>query len=326
MRWTINLIVLGLAFGVLNVYLFVQETLVMETIGILFTIGPLGITRTVLTTALLVLTLVVCSWLATRRLSVDRPGLLQTALERGTGRRVGDRRGVARAFGAAALRRNTLAVCRRGESGRTDSGSARADRRTPGDDRGDGHRRLLFGALVRDTQRRLAQLPAPHAAPNPILLPFHLLGELSRTLALAVRLFGNIMSLEMAALLILLVAGLLVPVPVLMLHLVEALVQAYIFGMLALIYIAGGMRSWAARASQHSSPHFSRLQRERKLDMSDMHWFVLISTVVAALAIAVGIIFPALAMGKAIVQSLESLARQPEAGRPSPVRCSSAWR
>ncbi len=47
--------------------------------------------------------------------------------------------------------------------------------------------------------------------------------------------------------------------------------------------------------------------------MSDMHWFVLISTVVAALAIAVGIIFPALAMGKAIVQSLESLARQPEA-------------
>ena len=69
------------------------------------------------------------------------------------------------------------------------------------------------------------------------------MGELSRTLALAVRLFGNIMSLEMAALLVLLVAGLLVPVPVLMLHLVEALVQAYIFGTLALIYIAGGMQS-----------------------------------------------------------------------------------
>ena len=39
------------------------------------------------------------------------------------------------------------------------------------------------------------------------------------------------------------VAGLLVPVPVLMLHIVEALVQAYIFGTLALIYIAGGMQS-----------------------------------------------------------------------------------
>lgn len=47
--------------------------------------------------------------------------------------------------------------------------------------------------------------------------------------------------------------------------------------------------------------------------MTDMHWFVLISTVVAALAIAIGIIFPAMAMGKAITQALESLARQPEA-------------
>jgi len=47
--------------------------------------------------------------------------------------------------------------------------------------------------------------------------------------------------------------------------------------------------------------------------MSDMHWFVLISTVAAAVAIAAGIIFPAIAMGRAITQALESLARQPEA-------------
>jgi len=79
--------------------------------------------------------------------------------------------------------------------------------------------------------------------PTPLLLPFHLISEVTRTVALAVRLFGNIMSLEMAALLILWVAGLLAPVPILMLHIVEALVQAYIFGMLALIYIAGGLQS-----------------------------------------------------------------------------------
>jgi len=79
--------------------------------------------------------------------------------------------------------------------------------------------------------------------PNPILLPFHVVSEISRTVALAVRLFGNIFSLEMAALLVLLVAGFLAPVPVLLLHIVEALVQAYIFGMLALIYIAGGIQS-----------------------------------------------------------------------------------
>jgi F-type H+-transporting ATPase subunit c len=47
--------------------------------------------------------------------------------------------------------------------------------------------------------------------------------------------------------------------------------------------------------------------------MSDIHLFALISTVVAALAIAIGIIFPAIAMGRAIAQALEALARQPEA-------------
>ena len=85
--------------------------------------------------------------------------------------------------------------------------------------------------------------------PNPILLPFHLASEISRTLALAVRLFGNIMSLGLAALLVLMVAGLLVPVPLLMLHVVEALVQAYIFGMLALIYIAGAVQSHQLKRS-----------------------------------------------------------------------------
>jgi F-type H+-transporting ATPase subunit a len=79
--------------------------------------------------------------------------------------------------------------------------------------------------------------------PTPLLLPFHIISEITRTVALAVRLFGNMMSLEMAALLILLVAGFLAPVPILMLHIIEALVQAYIFGMLALIYIAGGIQS-----------------------------------------------------------------------------------
>ena len=72
----------------------------------------------------------------------------------------------------------------------------------------------------------------------------------------AMRLFGNIMSLEMAALLVLLVAGLLVPVPILMLHIVEALVQAYIFGTLALIYIAGGMQSHEA-SENPEAPQFN---------------------------------------------------------------------
>lgn len=96
-----------------------------------------------------------------------------------------------------------------------------------------------YGIRIHGLRRYLRH----YIEPSPILLPFHIVSELSRTLALAVRLFGNIFSLEMAALLVLLVAGFLVPVPVLLLHIVEALVQAYIFGTLALIYIAGGIQS-----------------------------------------------------------------------------------
>lgn len=87
-----------------------------------------------------------------------------------------------------------------------------------------------------------------YLSPNPILLPFHLLSEITRTVALAVRLFGNMMSMDMIAALLLLIAGFLVPVPILMLHVVEGLVQAYIFGTLALIYIASGIQTRQHRA------------------------------------------------------------------------------
>ena len=101
--------------------------------------------------------------------------------------------------------------------------------------------------------------------PTPILLPFHIISEITRTVALAVRLFGNMMSLEMAALLVLLVAGLLVPVPLLMLHIVEALVQAYIFGMLALIYIAGACNPRST----------ATIEQEEERHMNDMTWFTI---------------------------------------------------
>lgn len=94
-----------------------------------------------------------------------------------------------------------------------------------------------------------------YLAPSPIMLPFHLMSEVTRTIALAIRLFGNIMSLEMAVLLILLVAGFLVPVPLLMLHVIEALIQAYIFGMLALIYIASAIQSQQLRQSEKKEHH-----------------------------------------------------------------------
>jgi len=86
--------------------------------------------------------------------------------------------------------------------------------------------------------------------PSPVLLPFHIISEITRSLALAIRLFGNMMSLDMAAMIILLVAGFLAPIPILMLHIIEALVQAYIFGMLALVYLASAIQSQQLNAQE----------------------------------------------------------------------------
>ena len=82
---------------------------------------------------------------------------------------------------------------------------------------------------------------AHYSEPTWILLPFHLIAEATRTVALAVRLFGNMLSGDMVAVIILGIAGLLVPVPFDLLHVVIGLIQAYIFGMLTLVFIAGGI-------------------------------------------------------------------------------------
>jgi F-type H+-transporting ATPase subunit a len=78
--------------------------------------------------------------------------------------------------------------------------------------------------------------------PNPIMLPFNIIGELSRTLALALRLFGNVMSGELIAAIALLLAGLLVPIPLMLLGLLTSVVQAYIFGVLTLVFTASAMQ------------------------------------------------------------------------------------
>jgi len=75
-----------------------------------------------------------------------------------------------------------------------------------------------------------------------ILLPFHLIAEVTRTIALAIRLFGNMLSGDMIALILLGVVGFLVPIPFSLLHIIIGLIQAYIFGVLTLVFIAGGIK------------------------------------------------------------------------------------
>lgn len=78
--------------------------------------------------------------------------------------------------------------------------------------------------------------------PNPLLFPLHILSELSRTLALSLRLFGNMMSGDLVVLLIVALVGLLVPVPLMALDLLIGVLQAYIFTILACVYIGAAIR------------------------------------------------------------------------------------
>lgn len=78
--------------------------------------------------------------------------------------------------------------------------------------------------------------------PTAIMLPFHLLSETSRTLALAVRLFGNMMSASMIVGILLAIAPFFFPVLMQALGLLTGMIQAYIFAVLAMVYIAAAVQ------------------------------------------------------------------------------------
>ncbi|MEW6312488.1 MAG: F0F1 ATP synthase subunit A [Pseudomonadota bacterium] len=225
----------------------------MEEVAVVFSIGPLAITSVVVTTWGIMLVLGGLAWLATRRLTLD-PGPWQTMLE-----------GVVSAMEdaiATVLPQHAQRVLPFVATLWIYIIVANLVGLIPGLDSPTAHLAVTaglallvfmsvhwYGVRIDGVRTYLRH----YLSPSPVLLPFHLLSEVTRTVALAVRLFGNIMSLEMVALLVLLVAGLLVPVPLLMLHIVEALVQAYIFGMLALIYLAGAMQSRPSGQSNQSN-------------------------------------------------------------------------
>jgi len=78
--------------------------------------------------------------------------------------------------------------------------------------------------------------------PTFIMLPFNIISELSRTLALAVRLFGNMMSGAMIVGILLTITPLIFPIVMTALGLLTGMVQAYIFSILAAVYIAAATR------------------------------------------------------------------------------------
>jgi F-type H+-transporting ATPase subunit a len=82
-----------------------------------------------------------------------------------------------------------------------------------------------------------------YTKPTIMMLPFNIIGELSRTLALAVRLFGNMMSGAMIIAILLTITPFIFPIFMTALGLLTGMVQAYIFSILAAVYIAAATRT-----------------------------------------------------------------------------------
>jgi F-type H+-transporting ATPase subunit a len=93
-----------------------------------------------------------------------------------------------------------------------------------------------------------------YVRPTVFMLPFHVMGEISRTLALAVRLFGNMMSGTKIGAILLAVVPLFFPILMQVLGLLTGLIQAYIFAILAMVYIASATRAHHEKEENNKHP------------------------------------------------------------------------
>ena len=96
----------------------------------------------------------------------------------------------------------------------------------------------LFGI----TEQGVGSYLASYVKPTFIMLPFNIISELSRTVALSVRLFGNMMSGSMIIAILLTITPFIFPIIMTALGLLTGMVQAYIFSILAAVYIAAAVR------------------------------------------------------------------------------------
>lgn len=94
---------------------------------------------------------------------------------------------------------------------------------------------------------------ANYLEPTLIMLPLNILGELSRTLALAVRLYGNMMNGTIIGAILLGIAPLFFPIVLQFLGLITGIVQAYIFAVLAMVFIASAQSTQDSPTQNHHS-------------------------------------------------------------------------
>lgn len=204
---------------------------------VLFHVGPVAITRPVVTTWALMIVLTTVSWLVTRNLKL-RPDRRQAAIEAivlGLNEQIGqvirrDARPFLPLLGTLFIFLATANVSGvlpgvEAPTGKLETPAALA---------------LIVFASVHYFGVRahgLSGYLAGFAQPKLIMLPLNVLSEITRTFSLMVRLFGNVMSGEFVIALVVALAGLFVPVPLMVLELLVGLVQAYIFTVLATVFI-----------------------------------------------------------------------------------------
>lgn len=108
----------------------------------------------------------------------------------------------------------------------------------------------IFGIAARGLRAYLKS----YIQPTVFMLPFNVIGELTRTISLAIRLFGNMMSGTMIAATALAIAPLFFPIIMNALGLLIGIIQAYIFSILALVFIASASRVQEEQAARSTNP------------------------------------------------------------------------
>jgi F-type H+-transporting ATPase subunit a len=95
-----------------------------------------------------------------------------------------------------------------------------------------------YGIRIQGLRKYLEQ----YAQPSILMLPFNIIGEFSRTISLAVRLYGNVMSTSIIIAILLGVIPLFFPILIQLLGLLTGVIQAYIFAVLSIVYIAAATK------------------------------------------------------------------------------------
>jgi F-type H+-transporting ATPase subunit a len=117
---------------------------------------------------------------------------------------------------------------------------------------------LVAVPLYGIAERGLGGYLKSYVRPTVFMLPFNIIGEMSRTVALAVRLYGNVMSGTVIGAILLSIVPFLFPIVMQVLGLLTGLIQAYIFAVLAMVYIASATRTHARRSQEAGEPDETR--------------------------------------------------------------------